>query len=101
MHDYLESFRRTYEQAHTSKLLSKSWYDHFKHREIKDMDELEIAAHELVYAQQHAEYYIILDRIEKGEDMRDAETDEEKKAGYTKLLNELTQKLETLRPKVT
>lgn len=85
--------------AYQKKMLSSSYYESLKSRETHDHDELIEIVNEFIYAMTHSEYYITLERIEKGEEMLAKESDEKKKSEYRKLLNELTVKLESLTPR--
>lgn len=80
-------------------MLSSSYYESLKSRDTHDHDELIEIVNEFIYAMTHAEYYITLERIEKGEQKIAEESDEIKKSEYRKLLNELIIKLDTLTPK--
>ena len=90
---------RIVEVAYQKKMLSSSYYEYLKSRDTQDHDELIEVVNEFIHAMIHAEYYITLERIEKGEQKIAAESDEKKKSEYRKLLNELIIKLETLIPK--
>lgn len=79
--------------------LPQSIKDMLTSREPQTMDELDEAYAELIDILQHKDFYITLARIEKGEQMLAAETDEGKKAKYRAGLNKLAIELERYRPK--
>lgn len=79
--------------------LSQSAYEHLSAKPLNTLDELDEAYAELIHFLQNAAYYKLLERIEKGEKMRDEETDKSKREYYTKILASLYAELEKLIPK--
>lgn len=79
--------------------LSQAAYDHLSAKPLNTLDELDEAYAELIHFLQNAAYYKLLERIEKGEKMRDEETDNSKRDYYTKILAGLYAELEKLIPK--
>ena len=94
-----EAYFRQVRQAYANKKISQSWYESLMDRFAHDHDELCTNVQEFIHAMIHAEYYITLERIEKGEAKIAEESDEKKKSEYRKLLNELVIKLEGLTPR--
>lgn len=95
-------FIRILRTAKEHKQISQSMYEHFmmKTFEPETWDEafeqfMEFSS-EIIDAIQNHEYYILIDRLTKGEEMIEKETDQKKKAEYTKLYNKLKQQLEQI-----
>lgn len=97
--DEFAAYHALVESSYQGKKISKTCYENLINRNAIDLFELEHHLNELQYSLEHAEYYITLDRIGKGEELLSTTTDEAKKSEYRKLLNDLTVKLEKLRPK--
>lgn len=92
-------FYELVEGAFKDKKLSQTCYENLVDRFANDLEELEQNYLDLKHSLDHAEYYITLDRMKKGEEMQEKETDPGKKSEYRKLLNDLTIKLENLTPR--
>jgi len=95
-------FIRILKVAREQKQISQSMYEHFMMKTFEPetweqaFDELLIFAEEIYNAIQNHEYYILLDRLAKGEEMIEKETDPKKKAEYIQLYNKLKQQLEQI-----
>lgn len=97
-----EMFLRILKLARKNKQISQGFYEHFMMKvfEPRDWEEafdmLDEFGNELVHAIQNSEYYILLERLEKGEEMIAKETDPSKKQQYQKLFDSLKQQFERL-----
>lgn len=76
--------------------LSQSAYDLLLMKPLNTLEELDEAYAELIHILQNAAYYKLLERIEKGEQMREEEKDPAKRDYYTKILAGLYVELEKL-----
>jgi len=79
--------------------LSQAAYEHLSAKPLNTLDELDEAYAELIHFLLNAAYYKLIERIEKGEKMRDEERDKDKRDYYTKILAGLYAELEKLMPK--
>lgn len=92
------AYHRMLIAAHQTGKISQTWYENLSARSGNDLDEIEKNCNDFRYALEHAEYYALLERIEKGEEMLAAETDPKKKTQYSKLLKSLVEQMERVRP---
>lgn len=92
------AFLRIVELAKRENKISETCYDALINLSCRTLDELEDAARDLLHAVIHHEYYLLLDRIRKGEEFINTETDESKKKRYQEGLTKLVKQLELLKP---
>jgi len=71
-------------------------YLHLLSLPLDTFDEIDQAAHELLHALVNKRYYVLLDRIEKGEKMLSEESDPDKRRQYKALLEKLCRELDQL-----
>lgn len=95
----IDAYYRQVEAAYAAKKLSQTCYERLKSREIEELEDLDEPVADFTHSLMHAEYYILIDRIDAGLEMLAKETDDTKKAQYRHLLNDLTAKLESLTPR--
>lgn len=98
--DFLrERFIALVEQAKEKDQLSNMAYMNLKEKMLLNLDDLDEAYQELIHFVQYHDYYKLLERIEKGEEMVSNETDPVKIRQYKALLAKLYIELEAKRPK--
>lgn len=95
-------FIRILNLAKEKKRISQSFYEHFMLEvfEPKSWEEafelFEEFGRQITHAIQNSEYYILLERLEKGEKMIEQECDPVKKRQYQELYNRLKRQFERL-----
>lgn len=95
----IERFKSLIKSAKEKEELTASAFEHLAVKPLSTLDELGEAYAELIHLLTHKEYYNLLARIEKGESMRDAETDPKKREFYESLLKQRYAELEKLMPR--
>lgn len=91
-----DAYYRQVESAFRNKKLSETCYERLKSRTFEELEDLDEPMKDFIHSMENAEYYLLLDRIEKGEAMVQNETNQMQRAEYQKLLNELTAQLDGL-----
>lgn len=74
-------------------------FGHLRNRPLETLEEINRSMDELTHFIKNKSYYITLERIELGEQMRDETTDDEKRIYYNKILAGLYAEIEKLLPK--
>ncbi|KIL38217.1 hypothetical protein SD70_27700 [Gordoniibacillus kamchatkensis] len=98
-----QTFHRILRLAKDEKKISPGTYEtlSIKIFEAQDWeeayDEIELAYHDLIDAIANKEYYTLLERLEKGEQMIEQETDPSKKTKYLAHFNTLKAQFEQMR----
>lgn len=96
-------FLRILQKAKEQKQISQGMYTHLMLKTIEPrtfdeaLDQLEAFGREVHHAIKHHEYYILLERLEKGERMIEKETDPTKRIEYQRLYNQLARRLEQVK----
>jgi hypothetical protein len=94
----IQDFRRQVEAAYEAKKLSQMCYARLINRDFECLDDFDEPVADFIHSLKYAEYYILLDRIEKGEEMFEKETDPKKKSQLSKLLAQRIAEMEMVRP---
>lgn len=95
----VEHYKSLLDMARENKQLTESALTHLSAKPLTTLEEMEIANNELIHFLQHSAYYRLLERIENGERMRDAESDKAKREYYSKILDGLYAELDKHMPK--
>jgi hypothetical protein len=95
----IESTKRLIESSYESKKITKTSYLNLINRDFQSLDDCEDATTEIIHFIKNHTYYDLLERVEKGEAMAEAETDPDKQKFYQELLVVRYAELEALTPK--
>lgn len=98
-----ESYLRAYypvlvKKAHHQGDINDGVQEYLLNLKPFDLDEMDVAYQELHRAIANKEWHSLMDRIAKGEEMLEKETDMEKRNYYMKLMKALTEELERMTP---
>lgn len=94
----LEKYNSILKEALEKGELQKEMYDHLSAKPLNTLEELDQAYSELIYFLKNSDFFKLLERIAKGEAMRDAETDKDKKEYFIKILESLYKELDKHMP---
>lgn len=93
-----ETFERIIWIAHEKGMISDGMKDMLEALPHSNLDELENSCYELIHILKNQDYYRLLERIEKGQQVISEETNDLKRKKYQDGLNALIAEMESKRP---